>query len=144
MSTAEERLTTVLRLFQGSIRAAGRTQTEVDELIGRRRGYLSHVFQRRVDLKLIDLLQGLAVLNVDPHRFFQLAFSSEADKARSSVLIECFTSPEGQEALRERSAARINQDVEVLDRVRRAIREILSEGTPGARLPPLRGPRPQR
>lgn len=72
---ADEHLTRILRLLQGAIRAAGHTQTEVDEKIGRRRGYLSHVFQRRVDLKLHDLLRALQVLEVEPRAFFHAAFS---------------------------------------------------------------------
>ena len=67
---AEDRLQRVLRLLQGVIRAAGYTQTDIDERIGRRRGYLSHVFQRRVDLKLADLLRVLEALQVSPATFF--------------------------------------------------------------------------
>lgn len=67
---AEELLTRSLKLLQGSIRASSLTQTEIDEKIGRRRGYLSHVFQRRVDLKLVDLLSALAVLGIPPGVFF--------------------------------------------------------------------------
>lgn len=73
---ADERLQKVLRLLQGAIRAAGFTQTEIDEKIGRRRGYLSHVFQRRVDLKLADLLRVLDVLQVSPAAFFSFAGSA--------------------------------------------------------------------
>lgn len=72
---AQEHLTRILRLLQGSIRAAGHTQTEVDERIGRRRGYLSHVFQRRVDLKLHDLLRALEMLEIDPGAFFHAALT---------------------------------------------------------------------
>ena len=72
---AQEHLARVLRLLQGTIRAAGHTQTEVDERIGRRRGYLSHVFQRRVDLKLHDLLRVLEVLKVEPAAFFSPALA---------------------------------------------------------------------
>ncbi len=57
--------------MQGAIRASGLTQTEVDERIGRRRGYLSHVFQRRVDLKVMDLLRALDALGIPPSRFFE-------------------------------------------------------------------------
>ncbi len=72
---AHEHLARILRLLQGAIRAAGHTQTEVDERIGRRRGYLSHVFQRRVDLKLHDLLRVLEVLKVEPAAFFTAALA---------------------------------------------------------------------
>lgn len=72
---AQEHLARILRLLQGAIRAAGHTQTEVDERIGRRRGYLSHVFQRRVDLKLHDLLRVLEVLKVEPASFFSAALA---------------------------------------------------------------------
>ncbi len=68
---SEELLPRCLKLLQGAIRASGMTQTEVDGHIGRRRGYLSHVFQRRVDLKVVDLLRTLQVLGISPSRFFE-------------------------------------------------------------------------
>ena len=68
---SEELLPRCLKLLQGAIRASGMTQTEVDGRIGRRRGYLSHVFQRRVDLKVVDLLRTLQVLGISPSRFFE-------------------------------------------------------------------------
>lgn len=67
---SDELLARALKLLQGSIRASELTQTEIDERIGRRRGYLSHVFQRRVDLKLVDLLKALHVLGIHPGIFF--------------------------------------------------------------------------
>ncbi len=79
----DARLGKLLKLLQGSIRAAGLTQTEVDERIGRRRGYLSHVFQRRVDLKVIDLLRALEVLEIDPARFFAVALGSRPEPRAS-------------------------------------------------------------
>ncbi|HEX4953254.1 MAG TPA: hypothetical protein VF017_07665 [Thermoanaerobaculia bacterium] len=104
----------------------------MDEAIQRRRGYLSHVFQRRVDLKLIDLLRALDVLRVDPHKFFQLAFSSRADPAVSAVLTECFD----PDQLGESGNANLNlktrptEDLLLLERVRGAVRDILAEIRP--------------
>ena len=99
---AESRLERLLRLLQGAIRAAGLTQSEVDGRIGRRRGYLSHVFQRRVDLRLIDLLRTLEVLGLEPGRFFRALFS-----AREPAL-------------------RREEDAELRERVRQAVRALLA------------------
>ncbi len=129
-ATTDERLGRVLRLLQGAIRAAGATQTEVDEAIQRRRGYLSHVFQRRVDLKLIDLLRALEVLRVDPHRFFQLAFSSRAEPAVSSVLTECFDPEQLGESGNANLKTRATEDPSLLERVRGAVRDLLAEIRP--------------
>jgi transcriptional regulator with XRE-family HTH domain len=126
MAVGEERLQVLLRLFQGSIRAAGLSQTEVDERIGRRRGYLSHVFQGRVDLKLIDLLNALEALGVDPNRFFQLAFGQAATSASpSAVLIECFATPRPAPTAARRPGEPL--DPRLLDHVRSAVRVVLAE-----------------
>lgn len=61
-----DRILTVLR---ASIHASGRTQIEIDHAIGRRKGYLSHVFQRRVQLKVRDLLAVIDELGMDPGAF---------------------------------------------------------------------------
>lgn len=126
MAVGEERLQLLLRLFQSSIRAAGLSQTEVDERIGRRRGYLSHVFQGRVDLKLIDLLNALDALGIDPTRFFQLAFGqTPTGSSPSAVLIECFATPRPPVP----PAARPNASLDpfLLDQVRSAVRTVLAE-----------------
>jgi hypothetical protein len=132
----DERLGRLLRLLQGSIRAAGHTQTEVDGRIGRRRGYLSHVFQRRVDLKLIDLLRALQVLQVDPARFFRAAFAARSDeRAPVDDLMQLVSElrvgwPETARSLPAEEAAR-DDDRELLERVREAVRTILDERTNG-------------
>lgn len=82
---SEELLPRCLKLLQGAIRASGLTQTEVDGRIGRRRGYLSHVFQRRVDLKVVDLLRTLQVLGISPSRFFE-SVPRAASTASAGVL----------------------------------------------------------
>jgi hypothetical protein len=56
----------VLAILRAAIRASGRTQIQLDAAIGRRRGYLSHVFQHRVELKLRDILKVLRSLRLDP------------------------------------------------------------------------------
>ena len=61
-----DRILTVLR---AAIRASGRTQIELDRVIGRRQGYLSHVFQGRVQLKVRDLLAVIHALGLDPAAF---------------------------------------------------------------------------
>jgi transcriptional regulator with XRE-family HTH domain len=126
MAIGEERLQLLLRLFQSSIRAAGLSQTEVDERIGRRRGYLSHVFQGRVDLKLIDLLNALDALGVDPARFFQLAFAQAAPSSSpSSGLLECFAAARPASPALSRSDEPV--DPRLLDPVRAAVRAVLGE-----------------
>jgi hypothetical protein len=95
---ADEHLTRILRLLQGAIRAAGHTQTQVDERIGRRRGYLSHVFQRRVDLKLHDLLGALEVLEVEPRAFFHAAFSGRGgEQPPLGDLVKLVSEPKRQD-----------------------------------------------
>ena len=68
--SSEELLSRILKLLQGAIRVSGATQIQVDAKIGRRRGYLSHVFQRRVDLKLVDMLRILDAISLDSGQFF--------------------------------------------------------------------------
>lgn len=112
-------------MLQGAIRASGLTQTEVDDRIGRRRGYLSHVFQRRVDLKLIDLLRALEVLNIEPRRFFS-ALAASGPGANVGVLqliADRLDSPAASRPVPQEAKA----DPELEDRVRRALRSILSE-----------------
>jgi hypothetical protein len=130
----ENRLERLLRLLQGSIRAAGFTQTEVDGRIGRRRGYLSHVFQRRVDLKLVDLLRTLEVLHVDPGRFFRSAFSGRSDdRAPVEDLMQLVSELRGGWPLAAAGAPGPGpeEDAELLQRVREAVRTILAERSDG-------------
>jgi len=137
----ENRLGKILKLLQGSIRAAGFTQTEVDERIGRRRGYLSHVFQRRVDLKLVDLLRALEVLQVDSGRFFNAAMGGRTESRAAiedlvtlvaSLRDGVSSSPSFWAAsvpAAPRSAPEQAQDDErLMERVRTAVRSILAEG----------------
>lgn len=151
---AEEHLTRILRLLQGAIRAAGRTQTEVDERIGRRRGYLSHVFQRRVDLKLHDLLRALQALEVEPRAFFQAAFAGRAGEHPAlEELMQLVSEPKRQSPPPPGSApptsvptvpaasaptpvAGTVEDAELVERVRAIVRELLTSGgfVPGAEL----------
>lgn len=137
----EDRLGRILKLLQGSIRAAGFTQTEVDERIGRRRGYLSHVFQRRVDLKLVDLLRALDVLQVDPGRFFGAALGGRRSERSAtledlmSLVVDLRDGGQAASALpipasvvgspANESFPKINDDA-LLDRVRVAVRKVLS------------------
>ena len=134
----ESRLGRLLRLLQGAIRAAGFTQIEVDDRIGRRRGYLSHVFQRRVDLKLIDLLRALEVLEVDSGRFFRAALSTRSDeRAPVENLVQLVSELQGgwpapvPSALEAGPAAGDDLDPELLRRVREAVRAVLAERSNG-------------
>ena len=134
----EDRLGRILKLLQGSIRAAGFTQTEVDERIGRRRGYLSHVFQRRVDLKLVDLLRALDVLQVDPGRFFSAALGGRRSE-RSATLEDLMSlvvdlREGGQSGSVSLPASVVSSPANegfneeaLLDRVRVAVRKVLSD-----------------
>lgn len=138
---SDERVARVLRLLQGAIRAAGATQTEVDVRIGRRRGYLSHVFQRRVDLKLLDLLQVLEVLHLDSASFFSTALKSQA-RPQLDDLIELVTanqsSPLGRPAgppapvaaATAVTAAEADLDRELLEKVRSIVRQVLQSLPP--------------
>lgn len=58
--------TRILKLIQHSIRVTGRSQVEMDEAIGRPRGYLSHIFHGRIELKVRDFLRVLRALQIDP------------------------------------------------------------------------------
>jgi hypothetical protein len=133
---AEEQLSKLLRLLQGSIRAGGFTQTEVDERIGRRRGYLSHVFQRRVDLKVVDLLHALAVLGLAPGRFFDAALGSRPE-SRTSLedlmqLVAHRREGEGEAGDGGRPAPGAEPPgPELMARVRVAVRSILTEESRG-------------
>lgn len=138
--SAHEQIERTLRLLQGSIRAAGLTQTEVDDRIGRRRGYLSHVFQQRVDLKLVDLLRVLEVLELEAGRFFAVAVTGRSD-ARSSLedLIRLAVGvksgrPGGRSAPAVAARGAQQAERELLERVRAAVRSILAEDRGGARL----------
>lgn len=138
---AQEHLGRVLQLLQGSIRAAGFTQTEVDERIGRRRGYLSHVFQRRVDLKLVDLLRVLRVLELQPGRFFRAAVGGRADgRASLEDLMQLMAEVGDGRRERESQGARPapasptrtpEEDQQLMERVRAAVRSILAEDARG-------------
>jgi hypothetical protein len=129
---AASHLGRVLKLLRASIRAAGRTQAEVDSRIGRRRGYLSHVFQGRVDLKLRDLLGALEALEVEPGLFFQAVFPAPRGRPATiedlvdlvplkdrAALTGGATSPAG--------VAAADDDAALLARVRQALRAILAE-----------------
>lgn len=59
----------ILRLLRAAIRDSGRPQMEVDEAIGRHRGHLDHVFHRRTELKVRELLKVLGALRLDPAQF---------------------------------------------------------------------------
>jgi hypothetical protein len=69
--TPEEKVSRLLTNLQRAIRASGISQTKLDAAIGRRRGFLSHVFQRRINLKVIDLMRALSVLEVEPVDFMR-------------------------------------------------------------------------
>lgn len=84
---AAELLDHTLSLLQRSIRASGLTQLEVDRRIGRRRGFLSHVFQRKVDIKAVDLLRTLSVLGLEPRSFFR-QLATEAAGGLAAVGLE--------------------------------------------------------
>lgn len=62
----EAAYTRILKVLRGAIRASGHTQVEIDRAIGRRRGYLSHVFHRRVHLKVRELLAVIRALDLEP------------------------------------------------------------------------------
>jgi hypothetical protein len=135
---ADEQLSKILRLLQGSIRAGGFTQTEIDERIGRRRGYLSHVFQRRVDLKVVDLLHALAVLGLDPGRFFDAALGSRPE-GRSSLedlmqLVAHRQEVEAEAGNGARPAPGAGEppvEPRLMARVRAAVRSILAQESRG-------------
>jgi hypothetical protein len=142
----EGSLVKLLYLLRAAIRAAGRTQTEVDARIGRRRGYLSHVFQRRVDLKLRDLLGALDMVEVDSGRFFQAAFARRSDDQPAiEELIEILAGRRSGRAPANACAAAPEGSPEhanetgMLERVRKMVRAILAEwpGEHGG------GPRPE-
>jgi hypothetical protein len=116
-----------LKLLQGAIRASGCTQTDVDDRIGRRRGYLSHVFQRRVDLKLIDLLRALEVLEIEPRRFFAAVTAGSA--GGSSGVLQLLADRLDWEAARASSAPSRPPASEAAleERVKKALRSILSQ-----------------
>lgn len=129
MST-EELLSRCLKLLQGAIRASGHTQTEVDGLIQRRRGFLSHVFQRRVDLKLIDLLRALDVLGIEPRQFFRAVVTSSGSGGED--LVRMLADRLGRQE--DSGAAGAGRDEPPVDpvleaQVRRAVRAILAEGS---------------
>ena len=120
--SAEELLARSLKLLQGAIRASGLTQTEVDGKIRRRRGFLSHVFQRRVDLKLVDLLRALEILGIEPRQFFQVVIQGRSGTGPDVMHLladRLKPAPEGASVEPVESALQ--------DQVRQAVREILAE-----------------
>ncbi len=143
---AEEHLARILRLLQGSIRAAGYTQTEVDERIGRRRGYLSHVFQRRVDLKLHDLLRALEMLEIDPSAFFHAALSGRGGEHPALEDLMQLVTNSKQRGLPSPAATQppgaTAEDPRLVERVRAIVRDLLTsspeagEAKPPAGRPP--------
>lgn len=122
----QELLSRSLKLLQSAIRASGMTQTEVDVRIGRRRGYLSHVFQRRVDLKVEDLMLALEVLGIDAARFFETV--SEAQATGGSGMLR-LVSQRAQAEPVSTAPAQGSEDGQALleARVRKALRSILSQ-----------------
>jgi hypothetical protein len=74
----------VLSVLHATIRASGRTQISLDAVIGRRRGYLSHVFQRRVALKVKDLVALVRALGVDPAGFLGYLMLGESSTPATS------------------------------------------------------------
>lgn len=122
---AEDLLSRSLKLLQGAIRASGYTQTEVDDLIGRRRGYLSHVFQRRVDLKLIDLLRALAVLGIEPRRFFATLVANGGGSKAGVLQLIAERLDRQTEAPAPGPQETDGDDPELEERVRKALRSIL-------------------
>lgn len=127
---SEELLSRSLKLLQGAIRASGMTQTELDERIGRRRGYLSHVFQRRVDLKVLDLLSALDELAITPSRFFETV--AEGAQPGSSGVLRLLAdrlAREPRPASPPLPAAGLEaaENAELEERVRGALRSILSQ-----------------
>lgn len=99
------------------------TQTDVDGKIGRRRGYLSHVFQRRVDLKVVDLLQALKVLGIEPGRFF--AAVVESGSAANSGLLHLIADPSSEGRAPDDDPEAAEGDLE--ERVRQALQTILAD-----------------
>jgi hypothetical protein len=86
----------VLTILRAAIRASGRSQIQLDAAIGRRRGYLSHVFQHRVELKLRDVLKVLRTLRFDP----SLVLGSLVLKGRDAP-----APPEGEQPAAEETEA---------------------------------------
>jgi hypothetical protein len=125
----EQLLSRLLRLLQGAIRVSGATQIEIDEKIGRRRGYLSHVFQRRVDLKLVDMLKVIAALELDPGQFFSpLVTGQQARRLTTEDLMSLLAgSFESASPTPRRPQASQGED-ELESLVRDAVRRILREG----------------
>ena len=125
MST-EDLLGRSLKLLQGAIRASDYTQTDIDERIGRRRGYLSHVFQRRVDLKLIDLLRALEVLGIEPRRFFAAVVEGRTSGSSGVLTIIAGRSPE-QAAEAQTGPAPGTEAQDLEERVRSVVRKLLPQ-----------------
>lgn len=150
----------VLSLLRGVIRLSELSQAEVDRRIRRRRGYLSHVFQQVVDLKLKDLLLVLDALDVAPERFFGVALDRAAPAAASaSDVLALFQSTRNGRMARGFGTARRNGhgrtssagrnggsscgQEELSEQVGRVVREVLRELPPGSldhlTLPPAAG-----
>lgn len=68
---ADRETTRYLAHLQAAVRLTGATQFEVDARMGRRKGFLSHIFQQHMDLKMVDLFRTLAAIEADPRLFFQ-------------------------------------------------------------------------
>jgi hypothetical protein len=92
---------------------------------------LSHVFQRRVDLKLIDLLKALDALEIDPHRFFEAAFggrSASWGPLEGLMHLAAGSPSEGSSLWHESGHANGgSDDPQFVARVRQAVRSILTE-----------------
>lgn len=130
---AEDLLSRTLKLLQGATRVSGFSQTDLDDAIGRRRGYLSHVFQRRVDLKVGDLFRALEALDIDPCRFFDAVSrsTSDAQPTLDELLRLAATGNRRPPAPSPpadpfRPAPGVAEDAELYARVQEAVREILA------------------
>lgn len=93
--------------------------------IGRRRGYLSHVFQRRVDLKVEDLMLALEVLGIDAARFFETV--SETQTTGSSGMLRLVTQRAQAEPASPPAQASADSQAVLEARVRKALRSILGQ-----------------
>jgi transcriptional regulator with XRE-family HTH domain len=125
---SEERdaeITRVTELLKTVVRVAGLSHREIEKRLGQSPGYLSRLFAGAIELKLKHIIDILAVIKVEPHEFFQLAYprqtgvmSATARQARD--LLTLF--PPGGEPER----GRVKQE-EVDEMVRSAIRRLLGE-----------------
>lgn len=121
---AEDLLSRALKLLQGATRVSGFSQTDLDDAIGRRRGYLSHVFQRRVDLKLGDLLRALDALEIDPRDFFDAVAAGAIEEQPSLDELLRLAASQRQRVFRPRQD---DADPDLMAKVQQAVRQVLAE-----------------